>query len=64
MEQYIREIDSEIPIWWLAVAKEPEEAKKRNIEVWHCIVNGRQIKTFVLDKEGFQKEVKEALGSK
>ncbi len=62
MEKYIREIDSNIPIRWLDVYKEPEEAKKRNIDVLQCIVNGKHIKTFVLEKEGFQKEVREALG--
>lgn len=61
MEKYIREVDSKIPILWVDVSEEPEKVGKRNVDVGDCIVNAKLIKSFVLDKESFQKEVKEAL---
>jgi N-acetylglutamate synthase-like GNAT family acetyltransferase len=61
MEKYIREIDEEIPIEWIDIREKPEEVKKRNLEVTHCIVNGVRIKSFVVDKIAFQDEVREAL---
>jgi len=61
MEKYIREIDSEIPIRWIDASENPEEVKKRNIDVQDCIVNAKQIKAVVADKDKFQKEVREAL---
>jgi hypothetical protein len=61
MEKYIREIDSEIPILWLDKSEEPEEVNKRNVDIGNCIVNAKHIKSFVLDKKNFQKEVRDAL---
>ena len=59
-EQTIKEIATGISIQWIDKSKEPEEIRKRgNIE--GCIVNAKAIKSFVLDKEDFQKEVIEAL---
>jgi len=61
MECYIRELDSTVPIVWLDVASEPEKVKGRNLAVGDCVVNGHQLRSFVLDKENFQKEVRQAL---
>ncbi len=61
MEKYIREVNDKIPIYYIDISKEPEIAKKRNVGYGDCIVNGRLIGAFVLDKQGFQKEVMEAL---
>jgi len=61
MEEYIREIDREVPIRWMDSCEEPEELRKRNVGVGACIVNARLIGAFVLDRESFQKEVKESL---
>lgn len=64
MERYIREIDSKIPILWIDASEESEKVKKRNVDIGDCMVNAKRIKSFVLAKENFQKEVKEALGNK
>lgn len=40
--------------------EEPEEGKKRKV-VYRCIVNTKPIKSFVLDREGFHRGVKETL---
>ncbi len=61
MEKYIREVNDKIPIYYIDILKEHEIAEKRNVGYGDCIVNGRLISAFVLDKQGFQKEVKEAL---
>lgn len=61
MEKYIREVDPKIPILWLDKSEEPEKVKNRNVDIADCIVNAKHIKSFVLDKGNFQKEVKEAL---
>ena len=37
--------------------------KKRNLDVGDCIVNAKHIKSLVVDKESFQKEVRDALGT-
>jgi hypothetical protein len=59
-EQVIKEVASGIPIRWVSKSEEPEEVKKRgNVE--GCIVNTKPIRSFVFDKENFQKEVAEAL---
>ncbi|MBA7636479.1 hypothetical protein ES703_44099 [subsurface metagenome] len=59
-EQAIKEIAPGISIQWIDKSKEPEEIRKRgNIE--GCIVNAKAIKSYVLDKEDFQKEITEAL---
>lgn len=60
-EKYIREIYPEVPIRWIDSSEEPEELKKRNVAVGTCIVNAKLIKSYVLDKDNFQKEVKTAL---
>jgi len=62
MERYIQQVCPEVPIAWLDAAREPEEARKRRVGPGDCIVNARRIDTCVLDKEGFQREVKAALG--
>jgi hypothetical protein len=49
-----------IPIRWIDKSKEPEESRKRG-NIKGCAVNTKPIKSFVLDKEDFQKEVTEAL---
>jgi len=61
MEKYIREIDPEVSIRWIDSSEECDELEKRNIGIGDCIVNARLIRSFVLDKESFQKEVKEIL---
>jgi len=61
MERYIREVDPEIPILWFDESQEPEEVKGRNVGVGDCIVNAKYIKSSVLDKEKFLKEIREAL---
>jgi GNAT superfamily N-acetyltransferase len=61
MEKYIREINAEVPIKWIDSSQEPEELKNRNVSVGTCIVNARLIKSCVLDKDNFQKEVQTAL---
>lgn len=61
MEKYIREIDSKVPILWIDTSEEPEKVKKRKVDIGNCIVNAKLIKSFALDKENFQKEVKEAI---
>lgn len=62
MERHIRQVCPEVPITWLDAAQQPEEARKRRVEPGDCIVNARRINTSVLDKEGFQREVRAALG--
>lgn len=61
MEKYIREIYPKVPIRWIDSSEEPEELKKRNVAVGSCIVNAKLIKSSVLDRDNFQKEVKTAL---
>ena len=61
MEKYIREVDSKVPIRWLDSSKNMEKVKERQITTGDCIVNARHIKSFVLDKKSFQKEVRVAL---
>ena len=59
-EQIIKEIAPEISIRWVDHRKEPEEIRKRgNIE--GCIVNKKAIKSIMLDRVDFKKEVIEAL---
>ena len=61
MERYIGEIAPEVPIRWIDSSDEPEELAKRNVRVGDCIVNARPVRSFVLDKKAFQKEVRELL---
>jgi len=64
MEKYIREIDHTIPIIYVDISREPEKTQTRNAGYGDCIVNARFINAFVLDKENFQREVKEAIRDK
>ena len=61
MEKYIREIDPGVSIRWIDSSEEPGEPKKRNVGIGACIVNATLIKSYVLAKDNFQKEVKVAL---
>ncbi|MEO0068956.1 MAG: GNAT family N-acetyltransferase [candidate division WOR-3 bacterium] len=61
MERYIREVDSKVPIDYVDISLEPDFVRKRNADYGDCVVNGKLIKAFVLDKDGFQEEVKAAL---
>lgn len=59
-EQAIEALAPGVPIRWMNKAEEPDEAARRgNAE--GCIVNGKYIRSFVLNKEAFQKEVMDAL---
>ncbi len=61
-ERTMKEIAPEIPVRWMNSLEEPQEAERRgNFE--GCVVNARPIKAFVLDREEFQNEFEEALGS-
>jgi len=60
IKESIREIAPEIPLRMINEFEEAEEVKKRG-KVPFCIVNKKPIETFFLDKENFQREVKEAL---
>jgi GNAT superfamily N-acetyltransferase len=60
MERYIREIDPGVSIRWIDSSEEPQEVRERNVGVSDCIVNAKLIKSYVLDKDNFQKEVKAA----
>jgi hypothetical protein len=59
-EQAIANVAPSVPIRWVDRTKEPEEALKRG-NVDGCIVNARFINSFVLNREDFENEVKEAL---
>ncbi|MEO0079894.1 MAG: GNAT family N-acetyltransferase [candidate division WOR-3 bacterium] len=61
MESYIRELDADVPISWLDAARNPEEVKIRQLTVGDCVVNRHLMRSFVLDREGFQKEALLAL---
>lgn len=60
VERLIREVAPDIPIRRINKFEEPEEVKRRG-RVPFCVVNGKAIQTFFMDKENFQKEVKHAL---
>jgi GNAT superfamily N-acetyltransferase len=62
MEKHIREINPGTPIRWIDSSEEPSELTKRNVHVGDCIVNASPVKSFVLNKEGFQREVRDLLG--
>lgn len=64
MECYIREIDGKVPIEYVDVALEPDFIQKRNAGYGDCVVNGRLIGAFVLNKEDFQDEVRAALSDR
>ncbi len=59
-EGYIREVAPETPIRWISQSDAPAEVEKRGGFVG-CIVNAHPIKAFILDKDRFQKEVRESL---
>jgi GNAT superfamily N-acetyltransferase len=61
MERCMTEICPEVPIRWIDSSEQPEELRRRNIGVGTCIVNARLIRSSVLDKDSFQKEVRAAL---
>ncbi|MBO3802984.1 MAG: GNAT family N-acetyltransferase [Candidatus Brockarchaeota archaeon] len=59
-EQAIVDVAPNITIRWIDKSEEPEEVMKRgNVE--GCIVNAKLIRSFVLDKDSFKKEVREAM---
>ncbi|MDH4068066.1 MAG: GNAT family N-acetyltransferase [Dehalococcoidia bacterium] len=60
-EKYIRETYLEVPIRWVDSSEEPAEVRKRNVAVGDCIVNARLMPSYVLDKDGFEREAKAAL---
>ncbi len=64
MERYIREIDGKVPIDYVDISLEPDFVQKREARYGDCVVNGRLIRTFVLDKERFQEEVRVALSDR
>jgi N-acetylglutamate synthase-like GNAT family acetyltransferase len=59
-ERSIREVTPDIPIRRINKFEEPEEVKRRG-QVPFCVVNGKAIQTFFMNKENFQKEVRNAL---
>ncbi len=61
-EEAVKEVSPEISIRWISKTEEPEEVKKRG-DFEGVIVNARPIRTFVIDRENFQKEVQQALKS-
>ena len=61
IKRAIREVASDIPIRMINMFREREEIEKRG-QVPYCAVNCKPIRAFFMDKERFQKEVKEAIG--
>jgi len=59
-KELVKEVAPEVPTRIINQFEEPEEVEKRG-KISFCIVNGKPIKSFFMDKENFQKEVKEAL---
>lgn len=57
--QVVKEIIPGIPVRWISRSGEPGEVEKRG-GFEGCVVNARPIKSFVLDREAFQREVVEA----
>lgn len=62
IERFIKEVAPNIQIRMVDKFGEIEEVKKRG-QVGFCIVNGKNIQTFFMDKENFQKEIRQALDS-
>lgn len=60
IEKIIRNIDASITIRHINIFEESIEVSKRG-KIYNVIVNKIPIKSFFLDKENFEKEVKEAL---
>ncbi len=60
MRRIIKDVAPNLPIEIINTFEKPEEPEKRHSEPFTCIVNMKQIETFVTDEEAFRKEVKEA----
>lgn len=60
-ESQIKEIAPDLPIRWINTIAEPAEVERRG-GFAGCVVNATPIKSFVLDRDGFQREVRQALG--
>jgi len=60
IKESIREVAPNIPIRTIDMFWELEEVKKRG-KPPACVVNGKPIETFFMDKENFHEEVKQAL---
>ncbi|MFX1562568.1 MAG: GNAT family N-acetyltransferase [Promethearchaeota archaeon] len=59
-KRLIREVDADVPILIINRYEEKKEVQRRG-HVSGCIVNQRPIKSFFMDKENFQREVRQAL---
>ncbi|MBS7648048.1 MAG: GNAT family N-acetyltransferase [Candidatus Bathyarchaeia archaeon] len=60
IKSLVRKAAPSLPIRMINMFEEPEEVEKRG-QVPNCIVNGKAITAFFMDKENFQREIKEAL---
>ena len=60
IKREIREVAPEIPVRTINMFEESDEVKKRG-QVPFCAVNGRPIQASFMDRENFQREVREAL---
>lgn len=60
IKEAIREVEPNLPIRMINIFEEHEEVEKRG-QVPYCTVNGKPIQAFFMDKENFQREVREAL---
>ncbi|RLI20515.1 hypothetical protein DRO54_06090 [Candidatus Bathyarchaeota archaeon] len=63
IKESISEVAPNLPIRMINMFEEPDEVEKRG-RVPYCAVNGKPITAFFMDKENFQKEVREALREK
>ncbi|MEM4293499.1 MAG: GNAT family N-acetyltransferase [Thermoplasmata archaeon] len=61
IRELLVEVAPDLPIRMINQFEEREEVKKRG-SVSFCIVNKKPIETFFMDRENFQREVREALG--
>ena len=61
MKELIAEVAPNIPISMINKFEQSKEVEKRG-QVPSCVVDGKPIETFFMDKESFQKEVKSPLG--
>lgn len=59
MKDTIREVEPRIRVRMINQFEEPEEARRRGKPT--CVVNKKPIESFFLDRENFQREVREAL---
>lgn len=60
IKNLIREVAPDLPVRMVNMFEEAEEVEKRG-QVPQCAVNGKAIKASFMDRESFQKEVREAL---